>query len=591
MSVDTGKTLAEGKGRPAAAGWSRTFGLLNPPRAVWWLCTNVRFAILLLAVLSLVSLLGVVLPQVPLNVRGDSVAEADWLRVQEGRFGFLTDPIDRVGLFDVFHTSWFAVLMALTVAATGAYIVSRFPGIWQAITKPRKRVPERYFEMAPNRVDVPSAVDVPRLEELLRRRRYRVERFSEPGATYLFADRFQWAALGTLLTHAAVIVFILSAVVSRVDAFSSPLFLAEGATLPVFPVKDPNQMQVQLADARAAFAADGQPLDYRSELIIYQRGEEVLRCESTVNSPCSYNGYRFYQAAYFGYGAALQVRDLDTGNVVYKETLALSGKRPAPRVTVRDAQGQMVLDDSLVLGDTVTAEGAIYSAALVRLPDGRPLTFWLPQSSAASDEKMLVFEPGSGADVVRLSLGPGETAKSGGLEVSYVEQEMAPSLLVADFPLPRTVGEGDSGAALLQLSNVVYGTGTISEGTKLPPAASSGPPRLTIVGLQPQPVTLQPGQKATIDNYEYTFLGQREFAGIDVKRDRSDYLVWTGATLIVLGLMITFWVPRRRLWARITATRTSLAGQAASHANYTRELRRLAAEAGAAIPEGTEDDD
>ena len=63
------------------------------------------------------------------------------------------------------------------------------------------------------------------------------------------------------------------------------------------------------------------------------------------------------------------------------------------------------------------------------------------------------------------------------------------------------------------------------------------------------------------------------------------------AALIVLGLMITFWVPRRRLWARITATRTSLAGQAASHAHYTRELRRLAAEAGAAIPEGTEDDD
>lgn len=591
MSAEAGKSLPAGQRRPAAAGWSRTFGLLSPLRAVWWLFTNVRFAIVLLAVLSLVSLLGVVLPQVPLNVRGDAVAEADWLRVQEGRFGFLTGPIDRLGFFDVFHASWFAVLMAFTVAATGAYIVSRFPGIWQAVTKPRKRVPERYFEMAPNRVDVPSAVDVPRLEGLLRRRRYRVERFSEAGVTYLFADRFQWAQLGTLLTHAAVIVFILSAVVSRVDAFSSPLFLAEGATLPVFPVKDPNQMQVQLADARAAFASDGQPLDYRSELVIYQRGEEVLRCESTVNSPCSYNGYRFYQAAYFGFGAALQVRDLDTGNVVYKETLALSDKRPAPRVTVRDSQGRVLLDDSLVLAETVKTEGATYSAALVRLPDGRPLTFWLPQSAGRSGGKLLVFEPGSGENVVQLSLGQGETGKSGGLEVSYVEGEMAPSLLVPDLPLPRSVGEGGAGAALLQLSNVVYGTGTTSEGTNVQPAASSGPPRLTLVGLQPQPVTLEPGQKTTIDNYEYTFLGQREFAGIDAKRDRSDYLVWIGAALIVLGLMITFWVPRRRLWARITATRTSLAGQAARHANYARELRRLAAEAGADMPGGTEEDD
>jgi cytochrome c biogenesis protein ResB len=591
MSVDAGKTLAEEPRRPAAAGWSRTFGLLNPLRAVWWLFTNVRFAILLLAVLSLVSLLGVVLPQVPLNVRGDTVAEADWLRVQEGRFGFLTDPIHRVGLFDVFHTNWFAVLMAFTVVATGAYIVSRFPGIWHAITKPRKRVPERYFEMAPNRVDVPSSVDVSRLEELLRRRRYRVERSSEAGVTYLFADRFQWAALGTLLTHAAVIVFILSAVVSRVDAFSSPLFLSEGATLPVFPVRDPNQMQVQLTDARATFASDGQPLDYRSELVIYQRGEEVLACESTVNSPCSYNGFRFYQAAYFGYGAALQVRDLDTGNVIYQETLALSGKAPAPRVTVRDTQGQVLLDDALVLAETVKAGDTTYSAALTRLPDGRPLTFWLPQAPDQGGDKLIIFEPGSGENSVRLSLGQGETGQSGGLEVSYVREEMAPSLLVPDLPLPRSLGEGATGAALLQLGNVVYGTGTTSEGTKVQASAPNGPPRLTLVGLQPQPLTLEPGQKATIDNYEYTFLGQREFAGIEAKRDRSDYLVWIGAGLIVLGLMITFWVPRRRLWARITATRTSLAGQAASHAQYARELRRLAAEAGAAMPGGTEEDD
>jgi len=94
-----------------------------------------------------------------------------------------------------------------------------------------------------------------------------------------------------------------------------------------------------------------------------------------------------------------------------------------------------------------------------------------------------------------------------------------------------------------------------------------------------------------IGGYEYTFLGQSEFAGIQVKRDRSDTLVWAGAGLILAGLLVTFWVPRRRLWAKIALGRTLLAGQAASHANYTRELRRLAREAGAAVPEEAEDDD
>jgi cytochrome c biogenesis protein ResB len=69
-----------------------------------------------------------------------------------------------------------------------------------------------------------TAVSPERLAGVLGSRRYRVEQMAEGDGVYIFADRFQWAQLGSLLTHAAVIVFILAAVVSRVDAFSSPLF-------------------------------------------------------------------------------------------------------------------------------------------------------------------------------------------------------------------------------------------------------------------------------------------------------------------------------------------------------------------------------
>ncbi|MDO8616679.1 MAG: cytochrome c biogenesis protein ResB [Dehalococcoidia bacterium] len=587
-----GESVLPRKDRPL--GWSRTFGLLNPLRAVWWLFTNVRFAIFLLVVLSAVSLLGVVIPQVPMNVRGDSVAEEEWLNFQHGRFGLLTDPLHDAGLFDVFHASWFAALMGLTVAGTGAYVISRFPGVWATVTRPRKRVPDRYFQMAPNRLEVPARLDPGRLEQVLRRASYRVERFQEADATYLFADRFQWAQLGSLLTHAAVIVFILAAVVSRVDAFSSPLFLAEGSTLPVFPVKDPNQMQVQLLDAHAAFAPDGRPLDYRSQLVIYRRGEEVLRCQSTVNSPCSYGGYRFYQSAYFGYGAAVQVRDTATGNVIYRETLALSGKSPSPRVLIRDGAGAVLLDDSLVLTDALAGSDFIYTGTLVQLPDGRLLSIGLREPLDGGDRKLAVFEPAEQAGGgVRLVLSRGQSGVSGGLEVSYAGEQTAPSAVVRDFPLPPRAdpgGTGGTGPVTLLLANVVYGTDTPSAGTGAEGAAPADTPRLTIAGLQPQAAALEPGQSLTVADREYTFLGQREFSGIQVKRDRSDYLIWAGAALIVAGLMITFWVPRRRFWAKIAATATNLAGQAPGHARYTQELRRIARAAGADVLERTEDD-
>ena len=84
-------------------GWLRLARQLDPFRATWRLLTNVRWAIGLIAFLVLAGLLGVVVPQIPANVRGDALAEVQWLAVQEDRFGFLTDPMNRLGFFDVFH--------------------------------------------------------------------------------------------------------------------------------------------------------------------------------------------------------------------------------------------------------------------------------------------------------------------------------------------------------------------------------------------------------------------------------------------------------------------------------------------------------
>ena len=97
--MEARKTVGE-PAAPPVEGWTRTINLISPFRAVWWLVTNVRFAILLLVVMASVSLLGVVIPQMPTNVRGDATSEADWLKLQHGRFGFLTSPLHDAGIFE-----------------------------------------------------------------------------------------------------------------------------------------------------------------------------------------------------------------------------------------------------------------------------------------------------------------------------------------------------------------------------------------------------------------------------------------------------------------------------------------------------------
>lgn len=561
-----------------ARSWARTARELDPLRAVWRLFTSVRWALILLAFLALAGLLGVLLPQIPDTVRGDGASVANWLDVQRGKFGVFTDPLYHLGFFDVFHARWFAAGLGLLVVSVAVCTANRFLPIWRTIRRPQRHVPETYFQRAHHRVEFATPAAPLALEGALRRRHYRVERFQEGETTYLFADRYGWAQLGTFVSHLALILFIAGALVSKFTGFSQDLFVGEGTTAPVFPVSHPNQMQVRVVDAAARFDPQGQPLDYRSELAIYQGGEEVKRCTATVNGPCTYNGYRFHQAAYFGFGAELQVRDLHSGNVIYKEVLALADFMPAPHVIIRDGDGRPLLDATLVLTDFVeTAYGTTVS-----IP-GTDRMMWIGVKPDESNGRLdlLAFEAGQRPDAVRLLLPAGQRASAGGLEFEFASLQRLPASFEAGFPLPPgPADDAPQGQVLLEMSNVVYGVEEASSGEAVAVSTQDGPPTLSIVGISPAMLNLEPGQAARVGEYEYTFLGQREFAGISVKRDRSDNLIWLASALLLVGLAITFYVPRRRLWAKITPERTYLAGVAGHLANFRREMRRLGAEAG-----------
>ena len=155
-------------------------------------------------------------------------------------------------------------------------------------------------------------------------------------------------------------------------------------------------MQVQLVDAYAEFAPDGQPLDYRADLVIYRRGDEVMRCSSTVNTPCKYDGYRFYQVAYFGYGAEV-VRCATSPPATSSTTRRWPCPNgvPSPHLEVRDGE-TVLLDETVLLTDNVdTGEGALPRGA--RAAGGRPRADAVAAEMDGGD--LLVFEPASGEAV------------------------------------------------------------------------------------------------------------------------------------------------------------------------------------------------
>ncbi len=530
----------------------------DPLRWIWRLLTSVRFALALIGFLSLVAVIGIAIPQVPFQMRGNQAAIDAWLTFQsEAHFGFLTDSMYRLGLFDIFRSFWFLFGLYVLVASVCVCTANRLAPIWRNISRPQTRVPDDYFERGQPVIEV-EVQSSDALVRQLRRRRYRVVTASEGSTTYLFADRLPWAQMATFISHLALILFLAGGLVTAITSREQQIFVAEGESgAAVFAPTDRDHMQVYVEDAVGSFDDEGFPLDFRTWLIVYQGGSEVARGVTTVNDPLEYGGYRFHQSAYFPDGAALQIRDLTSGRLVYDEVLALTSETAAPRVVVRNAAGDVLVDDLIVPTDFI----ADAAGTLITVP-GTGQQFWVgAQRLQLTESWQLIVLETSSQNGARGVIRQGEEGELGGLRFTFVELSTIPSTTVGDLP-------GADSQSVVELSSGPLG------------------PLLTLGPVSGRALALSPNQAVALNGYEYTFLGQREFSGITVRRDPGSTLIWIATGLFLLGLALTFYIPRRRLWGKITSGQAAFRGLGGRAKAIEGEVRQAA---GAAFVEPIEE--
>jgi cytochrome c biogenesis protein len=65
------------------------------------------------------------------------------------------------------------------------------------------------------------------------------------------------------------------------------------------------------------------------------------------------------------------------------------------------------------------------------------------------------------------------------------------------------------------------------------------------------------------------------FTGMVVKRDPGQMLIWIAYLSLITGLILTFYFPRRRVWARLDGDRLSIALTADRYVNAEREFEQL----------------
>jgi cytochrome c biogenesis protein len=305
---------------------------------VWRSLRSMRTALGLLLLLALASVAGSLVPQVGTSdARIAAMFRDHPLRAQL---------YDRIGLFDVFGSWWFTLILALLLTSLVACLIPRTRGL---IRNARMR-PQPATELEAMRhyasllLPAPPELAAESARRLLRRRMFRVRSSggNGDGRAWVAADKGLAREAGSLLFHWSFLLILLGIVWGKGTGFTGQAVIVEGQTWTEahasydgqihegrFFGEDHTGIQIHLDRFTASYRIpSGIPRDFVSRVELSQPdGTSAGTVDVRVNHPAELDGVKIYQ---FGYGYAPVIRvESDGEPLVSGPTVCQQGPPPA----------------------------------------------------------------------------------------------------------------------------------------------------------------------------------------------------------------------------------------------------------------------
>jgi cytochrome c biogenesis protein len=343
------------RGRPGNRPRRLRYILRHPIDAAWGWLSSVRTAILLIASITAICLIGIYFVQAPGEVLNDPATYAAWVQQNAlPRYGSLTPIFNWLQFFTIFSSWYFLLLLTVLALSIIVCTFNRAPVIWQNFKHPVIRRSEKFYQNALERSEYTHPDAIAWTTAQLRQRHYRVRSVQEEETTYLYANKNSWATLSTFVFHAALVTLLLAGVFSQWHGFPpdsparrilpAPLVslsdnlagftfdqaLPTGQSAVVYSRGTPHNISFRVNSFTASFdPKTGLATDYVTDLSVYRDGELVARSNHLrVNDPLSYDGIVFHQSSLI----------------------------PSVTITVSDAQGCFVCAQPVVLDQTGTVQ-------------------------------------------------------------------------------------------------------------------------------------------------------------------------------------------------------------------------------------------
>lgn len=466
-------------------------GFVESLRFAWRQLTSMRTALILLLLLALAAVPGSLVPQ--------RTADPNGVVQYRVNYPDLYPIVDALQGFDVYTSVWFSAVYLLLFVSLIGCVLPRARHHWIALRARPPRTParlSRFDAYTVRQVDGDVEDALAQAATLLRTGRYRVERYGDS----LSAERGYLRETGNLVFHASLVGVLVTMAVGGALTYSGQKLLTEG---------DPFVNYVGGYDSfnRGRLIADSSLDPYR---VILDKFEVTYESEN-----------RNALGLPIDYAASVTVEDTDGGTrstvvrvneplTVGDTTMYLLGNGYAPRITVRDPAGKVVLTGPVPF---LPQDTQLTSTGVIKVPDGLQeqigmVGFFYPspvtlQSGAFTSASPVLNEP-----LLSLNVYTGDLGLDNGVPVSVYT-------LNTDT-LTQIAGGGTSVPALRL---------AVGETASLPGG-------LGTVTLEAVP----------------------RFASFDIRSDPTKLWVLAFSTLIVAGVFAGLLVPRRRLWIRVTRT-------------------------------------
>ena len=308
--------------------------------------SSMRFAVALLSLLGIASVIGTVLQQNQL--------QTDYLV----KFGpFWTRIFDFLGLYDVYASAWFVVIMMFLVVSTSLCLIRNVPPFWREMKSFREKIKEK--SLAAMRHS--SLLDVNIVPEVAKRY-LEVQGFQgktinrEDGSVLIAAKKGTMNKWGYIFAHIALIVICLGGLIDsnlllklgmltgRIVpdnqavyakdfkpesilgaanlSFRGNVSISEGQSADVVFLNADNGMLVQdlpfevkLKKFHIDFYNTGMPRDFASDIEVTDKATgEKLERTIRVNHPLTLHGITIYQASFADGGSDLAFKAWNLGD-------------------------------------------------------------------------------------------------------------------------------------------------------------------------------------------------------------------------------------------------------------------------------------